>query len=176
MSPFTLFFARLTELLGAEISTQLVREFAGQAIQFPITSHYGIKVQRVVTKRLTVYVNAAEYDVSHLPEAAVGDVIAVDPASLTPLDHGRLAFGARLLHVNGRDEEKNQTTPDLQAQSLARAQAPLGHLDEEANPHLHASAPEAFVNQAPSGAQASQPLPEMQSEGLPIDPANVDRS
>lgn len=40
MSPFTLFFARLVEHLGAEIAAQLVREFDGQTIQFPITDHY----------------------------------------------------------------------------------------------------------------------------------------
>ncbi len=39
MSPFTLFFARLVELLGAEKAAQLVREFAGQPLQFPVTGH-----------------------------------------------------------------------------------------------------------------------------------------
>lgn len=48
MSPFTLFFARLTELLGAENSAQLVREFAGQTIRFPITDHYGFPVNAPV--------------------------------------------------------------------------------------------------------------------------------
>lgn len=39
MNPFTLFFARLVELLGAEKAAQLVREFAGQPLQFPVTGH-----------------------------------------------------------------------------------------------------------------------------------------
>lgn len=41
MSPFTLFFARLVGLVGAENAAQMVREFAGKTIQFPITDHYG---------------------------------------------------------------------------------------------------------------------------------------
>jgi hypothetical protein len=40
MNPFTLFLGRLVEHLGAEISAKLVREFAGQSIQFPITRDY----------------------------------------------------------------------------------------------------------------------------------------
>jgi hypothetical protein len=41
MNPFTLFFGRLVELLGAEIAAQVVRQFAGQTLQFPITDYYG---------------------------------------------------------------------------------------------------------------------------------------
>lgn len=40
MNPFTLFLGRLVEHLGAEIAINLVREFAGQSIQFPITQDY----------------------------------------------------------------------------------------------------------------------------------------
>lgn len=175
MSPFSIFFARLVGLLGAEIATQVVREFAGKTIQFPITDHYG-DVKRIVTKRLTIFVNGIEYDVSRLPQAAVGDAISVNPASLAPLDTDRFAFGSQPPHANSRAAEMNQTAPDLQAQSPSRAQPSLGRLGEEANARLHASEPEAVVNQALSGAQASQPTPETQSEGRSIDPANVDRS
>ncbi|OZY84841.1 hypothetical protein CBP51_16910 [Cellvibrio mixtus] len=193
MTQFTLFLSRLVEQLGSEKAAQFVREFSGKTIQFPVTDHYDTKprddfgfpvnvpiigetVQRPVTKRLTVFVNGVEYDVSRLPEAAVGDVISVNPACLTPLDPDRFAFGSRPLHVSSHDEETNQTAPDLQAQSLDHAQPSLGRLDEEANARLHASEPEAAVNQAPHGAQASQPTPETQSEVRSIDPANVDRS
>lgn len=48
MNPFTLFFARLVELLGAETAAQLVREFAGQTIQLPVTDHYGFPVNAPV--------------------------------------------------------------------------------------------------------------------------------
>ena len=40
MSPFTQFLGRLVELVGAENAAQLTRDFAGQALQFPITDHY----------------------------------------------------------------------------------------------------------------------------------------
>lgn len=40
MNPFTLFLGRLVEHLGAEIAINLVREFAGKTIQFPITCDY----------------------------------------------------------------------------------------------------------------------------------------
>jgi hypothetical protein len=40
MSQFTLLLSRLVDLLGAETAAQVVREFAGQTLQFPITDHY----------------------------------------------------------------------------------------------------------------------------------------
>lgn len=40
MSPFTHLLGRLVELLGAQSAAQLVREFAGKTIQFPITQNY----------------------------------------------------------------------------------------------------------------------------------------
>lgn len=48
MNPFTQFLGRLVELLGAEAAAQLVREFAGQTLQFPITDHYGFSSDAAV--------------------------------------------------------------------------------------------------------------------------------
>lgn len=41
MSPFTHFLGRLVDQAGAEIAANLVREFAGKTLQFPVTDHYG---------------------------------------------------------------------------------------------------------------------------------------
>lgn len=48
MSQFTLLLARLVDLLGAESAANVVREFAGQTIQFPVTDHYGLSTNAAV--------------------------------------------------------------------------------------------------------------------------------
>lgn len=176
MTPFTQFLGRLVELVGAENAAQLTRDFAGQKLQFPITDHYGDTIDRLVTNRLSIHYQGVAYDVSHLPNAAVGEVITVNPASLPRLDARRFVFGSGLPHVRGRDGETNQIAADLQAQLHGYAQTHSIHRDEAARPHLHASEPGAAVSQAPCGAQANQRALDTQSELHPFDPANVDRS
>lgn len=60
MNPFTLFFGRLVELLGAEKAAELVREFSGQNIQLPASSLYQIPNSK--PKRQRVLYNQADVD------------------------------------------------------------------------------------------------------------------
>jgi hypothetical protein len=85
MTQFTLFFARLVDLIGSEKAAALVNELAGQTIQFPVAGHNAELIKRTVTKQLTILFNGAPYDVSHLPGVSVGDVITVTIANLKPI-------------------------------------------------------------------------------------------
>jgi hypothetical protein len=216
MSPFSIFFARLVDLLGAEIAAKVVREFAGQTIQFPITGHYnttarndfgfpalvpvigeGFKPQPIthsplteaeanelagkliqgrVTKYLSIRHMGVEYDVSHLPHASVGDVIAVTPENLPALNLNRFALAAESRRSNNRDDEKSPSVAGLQGQSGGHA--PLGacrHAQTNLLRH-HERSPEGVESQAACNPPAIQPVHGTRSSVHPIDPANVDRS
>lgn len=92
MTQFTLFFARLVDLMGSEKAAALVNELAGHTIQFPIAGHTAELIKRTVTNRLTILFNGIPYDVSHLPGVAVGDVITVTVADLKPIKRDDFGF------------------------------------------------------------------------------------
>ena len=92
MTQFTLFFARLVDLIGSEKAAALVNELAGQTIQFPVAGHNTELIKRTVTNRLTILFNGIPYDVSHLPGVAVGDVITVTAADLKPIQRDDFGF------------------------------------------------------------------------------------
>lgn len=92
MTQFTLFFARLVDLIGSEKAAALVNELAGQTIQFPVAGHNAELIKRTVTPRLTILFNGIPYDVSHLPGVAVGDVITVTVADLKPIQRDDFGF------------------------------------------------------------------------------------
>lgn len=125
MSPFTQFLGRLVELVGAENATKLTREFAGQALQFPITDHYGDTIERRVTNRLSIHYRGVAYDVSHLPNAAVGELITVNVADLKPIKPDDFGFATDAPIIGER--YKPLTKAEAKAIADKLLQAPIAY-------------------------------------------------
>lgn len=113
MSPFTLFFARLVELLGAETAAKLVREFAGQTIQFPVTGHNEHHQVRPVTR-----VQAAELLRVRMAYQPTAEDISFRDAVLTVAEACNVSLSAaiRLLMA-----ERQRSTAPLSSAGTAPA-------------------------------------------------------
>lgn len=165
---------------GAEAKTitdKLVQESTrrnGKTLLGPEDSIH-LLVMRRVSNRLTINVSDIEYDVSHIPDVAVGDLITVIPASLPRLDLSRFAFAAEPLPVNNHGDEKNPAATDPQDQSSDREPLAAYRRAEAFPLHHREHSPEGAAYPTPDKSPATLPAHETQSEVHPIDPANVDR-
>jgi|GEM_PF-6076808 len=111
MSPFTLLLGRLVELLGTQISTELVREFAGKTVQFPITNDYGFNAQATL-----VGAGYAHWPTSHTapplqtePHRLLASATAADVAQLQNLDH-QLTHSLQALQQHAKQLEQARLT------------------------------------------------------------------
>ncbi len=91
---------------------------------------------RIVSPKLTVHINGAEYDVSGVPGIAVGEVFHLDPANLPPLftrERALMGFAQTSETITGRGMPPRQPASDRQDE--AGPAEPC--IDHPLSAHLH---------------------------------------